>query len=250
MGGQANTIVFTGATQRIRVLCTQALAVSAFQSLAYYSVTNLDGMGAIPTVQAVFAILNTPQAFELQLSYALCPGSQYQVTVTNLPFADSSTFTGSLVAQVPAQPNTPNPQNEPSTGDLDLLFYGRDIAMTELGDFALLPTGDFQTVKGRPNWRGAVLRAQMSNGVPWNRNYGARPNDYVNAPTQYQLPFSARLVQVARADDRTLSAQVSISSPGGGKFQFQTTMQGRDGKDPAVVNSPLPGQSPVPTVAS
>lgn len=250
MSGQANTIVFTGATQRIRVICTQTLAVAAFQSLSFYAVTNLDGLGAIPTVQAVFAILNSPQAFELQLSCSLCPGSQYQVTLTNLPFADSSTFSGSLVAQVPSQANTPNPQAEPSTGDLNLLFYGRDLVLNDQGDLALLPTGDFQTVQGRPNWTGAVLRSQMSNGVPWNPSYGARPNDYVNAPTTYQLPFSARLVQVARADDRTLTAQVAITQSGGGKFAFQTTMQGRDGKDPAAVTTPLPGQSSPATVSA
>lgn len=242
MSGATNIILFGGA-RRVRVLCTQPLAASAFTSIGYYAIGELDGIGAIPGVNAVFAVANTPNAFELAANVDLVAGGLYSVTVTALPFADASTFTGTIEARVPSQANTPNPQGEPSTGDFDLYFYGRDVLLGDNGDFALSATGDLATTSGTTNWQAALLRRAMSAGIPWDGSYGAKPNNYVNAPPQYQLPLSARLVQQARADDRTLSAQCQlVPNPGGaaGRFGFQLTAQGRDGLSPISLTIPTP----------
>lgn len=249
MAGAINTLMFNG-SRRIRCFCTQSLGAGAFSSISYYTVTNLDGLGASPTVKAVFSIANTPGAFELAISFDLVAGALYELSVVSLPFADTSTFTGSIEAEVPVAANTPDPQAEPSTGDFSLYYYGRDILLSDTGDFALSPTGDLATIYGRVNWEDAILRRVISDGIPWDASYGALPSTFVNAPTQYQLPLSAKLVQQARADNRTLNAQVALipnpgatpSNPSGltGQFAFQLTVQGRDGLTPATVTVPAP----------
>lgn len=243
--GAANTLLFNGA-RRVRVLCTQSLGTGAFTSTSLYTVTSLDGLGASPSVNAVFAIAGSPQAVELAVSADLAPGGLYRVAFAAMPFSNGTTFTGSLDGRLPLPSNTPNPQAEPSTGDFDLLFYGRDLLLGDSGDFALDATGDLATIAGQPNWQQAITRRVMSDGIPWDGSYGAKPKDYVNAPTQYQLPLSARIVQQARADDRTLSAQVQlVPNPAGlkGAYAFQLAAQGRDGLSPITVTTPLPTKS-------
>ena len=159
-------------------------------------------------------------------------------------------MTAAVQTRAPAQPNTPDPQAEPATGDLALYYYGRDLLQDDSGDFALAPTGDLGTVSGPDNWTGAILRRALSNGIPWDAAYGAHPDDYVNAPTTLQLPLGARLVQQCRADDLTLSAQVQLvanpgktaASPSGSvdQYAFQLTVQGRDGLAPVTLPVPAP----------
>lgn len=243
--GAANTLLFNG-SRRIRVLATQSLGTGAFTSTTLYTVTSLDGIGASPSVNAVFAIAGTPQAVELAVSADLVPGGLYQVAFAAMPFANGTTFTGNLTGRLALPSNTPNAQAEPSTGDFDLLFYGRDLLLGDNGDFALDATGDLATISGRQNWQDAIERRVMSDGIPWDAAYGAKPSDYVNAPSQYQLPLSARIVQQARADDRTLTAQVQlVPNPAGikGAYAFQLSAQGRDGLSPITVTTPLPAKT-------
>jgi hypothetical protein len=252
MTNALTTILFNG-SRRVRVLCTAALGAGAFTSLAYYAITNLDGLGASPNVNAVFAVSTDATAFELSLDSDLVAGAMYQVTVTALPFVSGGPLTASLSSLVAPRPNTPDPQDEPATGDLALYYYGRDLLQADSGDFAQAPTGDLATIAGRPNWTGALLRRALSDGIPWDGAYGAKPDDYVNAPPTMQLPLSARLVQQCRADDRTLSAQVhlvanqgqTVSNPSGatGGYSFQMVAQGRDGLDRATIPVPAPASA-------
>lgn len=245
MAQSPNAIVFTGAVRRVRVLCTGPLATpAAFQSLSYYGVQNLDGLGANPIhVEAVFAIGSDPNAFELQVDSNFTDGALYQVNLTALPFADTSTFTGSIQGATAAQVNTPAQNSEIETTDEQLLLYGRDHLLTDEGDFAEDATGDLASSSGRDVWQADVLRDIMSSGVPWDPSYGANPDDFVNAPDVYQLPLSARILTRCRADNRTKSATVTLQPTLGGNigvYGFLVNVVGIDNLDPLSLPVPLP----------
>lgn len=240
-----NIVLFPGSPRRIRVLCTGTLAAAAFTSLSIYGVRNTDGLGASPIhVVAVFAIASTASAFELAIDSDLTPGAAYQINLSALPFADSSTFTGSIAATFPPQPNTPPPNVEQATSDIDLLLYGRDLLQADSGDFAEDATGDLATIAGRPNWQDAVARRCLSGGVLWDPGYGAKPDNFVNAPGVLMLPLSAVLVTQCRADDRTATASV-VLTPNfrgvQGSYGFTIKITGRDGLDPLSIQQPIPG---------
>lgn len=235
-------LAFRG-TRRIRLLFSGALASGAFTSTALYAVSSLDGVGESPSVEAVFAVTGSPGAVELAVTLDLAPGGLYQITCTNVPCADTSLYTGSLQART-AQPTTGSANVEPSTQDVDLLFYGRDL-IYDGNDIVEDPTGDLDTIAGRENWRGAMGRRMAGTPLPWDPTYSPDAEQYVDAPEPLQIPFAGQLLAQARQDDRTQSASVEIvqdpNDPGG--FAFEMTLVGVDDLDPVTLLVPLPGAS-------
>lgn len=242
MAGVPNTVVFQG-TRRIRVFFTQALAAAAFTSLGYYSVTNTDGLGTSPiAVQAAYAVLGSTNAVELAVDSDLVPGASYNAVFAAVPFADTTTFTGTISAalglNVSASSNA-----EPAVDDLSLLVYGRDWQFADTGDFASTGGGDIATIVGQPNWQGAITRRLTSYGLLWAPSYSPRANAFVNAPDAYQQPFAASLVAQARADDRTRTSTAQPTSNLGGvsgAYGFLVTMTGKDKLQPITVSVPMP----------
>lgn len=230
--------------RRIRLLFSGALASGAFGSTlgvtSLYVVTSVDGSGPSPDVDAAIAVTTDPNAVELALDADLVGGGVYQVTCTSVPVAVGPAYSGSMQLgiglEVDALPNA-----EPATSDLDLLLYGRDITHDGT-DFVQDASGDLLTVTGRDNWRAAMRRRLMSYGLPWDETYGARPDQYVNAPDPYRLPLSGALLAQARADDRTKQASVDVARDDADPtaFLFQVTIVGRDNLDPITVNVGIP----------
>lgn len=226
---------------RARFFFANALAAGAFTSTGYYAAVSTDGLGANPTnVVAVFAVAGNSAAVELALEPALVAGSVYQFSFTALPNADLSTFTGSILGSQGAAINA-LPNIEPASQDLDLLLYSRDLVHNGV-DFVESPAGDLLTATGRPNWLGAVMRRMTSNGVGWDPTYGAKANQYVNAPDAYKQPLAGSLASQARADNRTQQATVAVipypGDPNLDGWIFQMTITGQDGLDPTTINIP------------
>ena len=238
------TLEFRG-DRRIRLFFSGSLAAGAFTSTALYSITSADGLGANPTnVEAVYAVANTPAAVELSADVPLALGGLYTIGCTNVPAADSSTFTGTTqgTTALPLQ----NPPNvEPATTDLDLLLYGRDLVHNGQ-DFVEDASGDLANITGRGNWLGAVWRRMMSYGLPWDPTYSPRADEYVNAPDVLKLPLAGRMVAQARADDRTAQATCTVtqSSTDPNSWAFVLIVSGTDGLDPETLELPQDIASP------
>lgn len=239
MSTSLTTVAFRG-TRRIRLFFNGGLAPGAFTSTALYAVTNEDGNGPTPSVEAVFAVTGSPGAVELAVSLDLGSGALYQIACSSVPCSDSSHFTGSISAATPlALVDAPNV--EPETQDVDLLFYGRDLVW-DGNDIVEDPTGDLETISGRSNWKGAMGRRFAFSPLPWDGTYGPDAEQFVDAPEPFQLPFAGRLLSQALADDRTKRADVAVvqdpNDPGG--FAFETTLVGVDALDPMTVTTPIP----------
>jgi hypothetical protein len=234
------TVEFRG-TRRVRLIFTGNLAAGAYTSTALYTVTCEDGSGPSPTnVVAVYAIANTPTAVELAIDEDLVSGGLYQIGCTNVPCADLSNFTGILNARV-ALPLTTPVNAEPAANDIDLLLYGRDL-LHDGDDFVEDATGDLGTIDGRDNYRGAMGRRMMSDGLPWDDTYGPKAEQYVDGPETEAKPFAGALIAQARADDRTKQATVDIvqSDADPGDWAFEVTLVPQDNLDPVTIQIPNP----------
>ncbi len=241
MSGVVNSIEFRG-TRRVRLTCSQTLASAAFTSTTYYAIVSSDNLGPNPTnVEGVLSVLNAGNQVELALDQDLAGGSLYVVTLTALPFADSSTFTGTIQGTVGLPLEAPI-DVEPAASDFELLFYNRDL-LHDGNDFVLTSDGDLATVAGRDNWRGAMNRRMSSYGLTWDGAYGAGVGNYVNAPQTLSLPLSGALLAQARADDRTKQASVDAivqDTNNPGSWAFQMTIVGVDELDPLTIEVSVP----------
>jgi hypothetical protein len=227
-------------TRRWRLTFSGPLASGAFTSTSYYAIASADQTGPTITVEAVFAIASDPNSVELSASCDFTAGALYIANVTAVPAADSSTCTGSITDRV-GQPVTAPPNVEPETSDYQLVLYQEDIAWGSAG-FAEDATGDLLTISGRPNWQGALSRRMISDGVTWDATYGAKAQQYVDAPDAYQPSLAGLFLAQARLDDRTKSASIDFSvnpnDPQG--FGFSLYATGRDNLDPVAIAAPIP----------
>jgi hypothetical protein len=219
-----SSILFRG-TRRVRLFFTGALGSGAFTTPSLYAFASNDGSGGPINVIAVFAVINTPSAVELAIDEDLAPGTLYTATCTAVPCVVGPSFTGSLDAQV-GQPLESPINVEPSTTDVDLLLFKRDLVHDGI-DFVEDATGDLLTQSGRESYRGALGRRMSSDGLPWDDTYGAKPDQYVDAPETQSVPFAGNLMAQARADDRTKQAAVTVvqspDNPGDWAFELELT---------------------------
>jgi hypothetical protein len=222
----------------VRLLFSGALGAGAFTSVSYYAVSS--DIGPSPTnVTQAFAIGGTPNGVELAIDEDLAIGAIYTLTVTAVPFADTSTCTGAIYGST-AQPTTTPADAEPATSDVDLLIFGRDL-LHDGNDFVEDTTGDLATIEGPPNWKGAIGRRMASYGIKWDRRYSPRADLYVNAPDAYKLPLAGTMVAQAQADDRTKTANISVAQAADpNSYTFSMKIFGKDGIATYTVDLPIP----------
>lgn len=225
--------------RRIRLGFSSALASGAFLTTPY-AIASADGLGASPiSIEAAFAISSDPNSVELSVNADFTPGGQYVVTCTNVPPVTGTDFTGTIQGQYGTLLLTAAPNVEPETTDLELILYGVDIQWDGV-DFDEDPTGDLQTIAGRPNWQAALNRRMISNGITWDASYGAKAYAAVDAPQTYQQSLAGKFLAQARLDNRTKQASIAFQQNPTNlqEFDFAMYVTGRDGLDPLVVPAP------------
>lgn len=232
------SIVYRG-TRRVRAIFSGALGSGAFTSTSYYAIAAAEEGASPITVNAVFAIASSPETLEIAVDSDLTSGALYTVTFTALPLS-VGTYTGSVQARVGLALNDLT-NVEPTTQDLDLLLYERDLVY-DGNDIAEDATGDLLTITGRANWIGALWRRFGSDGLPWDPSYGPEASQYVDAPKPYQVGLAGQLVAQARLDDRTKQATVVVTDVPGtvDTVQFTVSVSGQDGLDPQTFTLPSP----------
>ncbi len=208
----ALTAVDPRSQRRVRLVFSHALSVGAFSSLAFYSVTS-DGAGVSPAVNGAFLVPSSPNVVELSVTEDLLDGAQYTVSAVGVPATDSTTTPPGTVLSFRrgASPQSVRVDDSPAD-DLLTEIYGEDLAWNGR-DMVEDATGDLGRATGVANVMAAQERRLTSDGLQWDRAYGAKPRQYVDGP----YPSVARLrgvcVQQAVQDDRVRRAEARFVPP-------------------------------------
>jgi len=232
---------FRGA-RRWRLLFSGPPSSGAFTSTSYYVVTSADNISASPNVEAVFAIATNPNTLEVSVDSDFTPGAQYTLAVTGMP-APGGAVTASITDRV-ASPVQATPANtEPEQSDLDDLLYGVDIVWNGQ-DIVEGSNGDLATVSGQSNFQGAIARRMASDGLTWDGSYGAKADQFVDAPSLYARPLAGLFLGQAQQDDRTQTASIGVmQDPNDNEsWWFALQITGKDGL--ALPSIPLPALPP------
>lgn len=196
--------------RRIRLLFTSALAIGAFGSTGSIAVQSTDGVGADPNVIARFAVPGFPNILEIALDTDLQHGGEYELDLTGIPGADSTTVT--VTEDFAWSAALPDANLEVQQIDVDALVYLRDL-ISSGGDWLEDANGDLAQIEGLPNVIKAMENRVLSDGIPWDPTYGGKPREYVDGPLPALSGLLGISVQQVTADPRIASAKATSSIP-------------------------------------
>lgn len=200
--------------RRIRLIFDKPVNFTAF-NVNLYKLTNIDGAGSTPDISKAYIVANSPYTVELALSLDLSRGSSYTIDVFGIQALDNSitpdpsqlkfTFAASTAATIK---NTKTGINS-----LYTKLYGLDILFEmQSGDFVERQDGDLLTVSGPTTVKEALWKRVLSNGLPWNNNYGLKPREFVDAASTSLDEMVTSAKGQLLLDDRVESAEVSLST--------------------------------------
>ncbi len=198
--------------RRVRLYFTHALDTGAFGAPgpAAYIITNLDGRGISPTVEAAMVIPSLAQAVEISLSDDLVKSALYSISAVGIPATDSSTTPSGSVLQIRYGTSTPAPNVEPGKADRELLLYGVDLLWNGT-DYQEASNGDLERVSGTANVTKALYRGLESNGTPWDPSYGAHAREFVDSPSTASGTLKSAVQRQVLRDPRVATAKVTFS---------------------------------------
>jgi len=206
--------VIPRSARRLRLVFSQTLAAGAFGvSPTFYTVSNLDGRGISPTVQAALAVVGSPAVVELALGSDLVHDAQYSVAAVAVPAADLSVTPGGTLERFKFAPGLVAGENtEPKLRDRDLLLYGTDL-IWDGADFLESATGDLERVRGRANVTKALHHGLSTHGLPWDPNWGVDAREFVDSPSPSSGSLKGAAVAQVLRDPRvrTVSSQVQVN---------------------------------------
>jgi hypothetical protein len=196
--------------QRVRVVFTTALASGAFgvPGPAYYSIENLDGKGANPSISAALIVANSPNVVELVLSIPLARGASYTLAAEGVPAVDLTvtpvgSATGLRWGAPPVREN-----HEVVVSDRDRLLYGTDLLFNG-NDYEETPTNDLGDVSGAPNVTKALNNRAVSEGLPWKPSHGGKLRQFVDSPSAVSGTMKGQLTSQFLQDPRVNNVKVS-----------------------------------------
>lgn len=205
-----NTIILRH-ERRVRLVFTLALGAGAFTSTSFYTVTSVDGATTPPTVVKALGVTDSPNVVELQLGSDLVQGAAYSFSAVAVPGVDASTTPdpSAVEARMPREPGPAAPGTRQQGSALEEVLYGRDLRWSG-SDFAEAPGGDLDTTAGIEVVETDLSRRMLSDGLPWDQDFGLHGREYVDAPSPSLVELRGRAVAQLRQDDRVLSATVSV----------------------------------------
>jgi hypothetical protein len=199
--------------RRVRLLFDTPIASAALSNTALYRVTNEDALGVSVGVVGLVLVMGQPHAVDLVLGGELVAGALYAVHAAAVPAVDGTTTPPGtrLPVRLGAVPAKPDVELDPD--DIGRLLYGVDAVWTGT-DYAEAPGGDLATVEGPENVRGAIFRRLLSDGLPWDDSYGARPREYIDGSAGVAPTLAGALVRQAHEDDRVRRAKATFATQG------------------------------------
>lgn len=205
------TIAFTAigvrSERRLRLVFSEAVGAAAFTTLGYYSIVCSDGTGADPAPVAAFVVPSNPAVVELALDLDLAPGAPYTVSAVGVPAAGGGGGVTPGGSQLPfrqgekRQPKAARVASDVLLAELygeDLVWDGQDVSEAQ--------NGDLETVSGKENVSAALERRLMSDGLPWDQQYGAKPRKFVDGSPLLVGDLRGDLISQALEDDRVTRA--------------------------------------------
>jgi len=195
--------------RRVRLFFSLALGGGAFTSTSFYSLSNINGGGTTPDVVAAYPIVGATACVELQLDGELTPGNAYTFSAVGVPGVDSSTTPDPSTA-VATFGQKIAPVVTTSGSELDTLLYGEDL-LFDGSEFSEDPSGDLAGISGPPNLRLALLRRGLSDGLPWDGNYGVGTRDYIDGTPGAMPSLRAQAEAQMRLDDRVAAVKATVS---------------------------------------
>lgn len=197
----------------MRLVFTNTLASGAFGAPApsYYTVTSADGKGIDSPVRAAFIVSGSPNVVELALEYALVEGALYNVSAEGTPALDTSTVpAGQFPFLFGKKPDT-QANVEPIRQDLERLLYNIDLIF-DGSDYEETPNGDLARVSGPPNVSKALWNAAVSNGLPWDPQFGGHAREYVDSPSAATGTLKGSVSAQILRDPRVKALRSSVAT--------------------------------------
>lgn len=222
--------------RRVRVIFTDAVAIGAF-STSFFSITSSDGVGASPSLNGALMVPDSAQAVELSLAQDLADSGNFTLNVVSgVPALAGGTAAAATYAfKAPAAPPPPSPEL-PSDDSLDAI-YGNDIMFSN-DDFVETAEGDLAVGGGVQNVVDALVSRGLSNGLPWDGTYGAKPREYVDGADTGIPVLRATMIGQFLQDDRVSLATGSSSTDtsGDATISIDVVLVGQNNP----VNVPVP----------
>ncbi len=198
--------------RRARLFFSNTVAAISFTSTSYYLVDCTNNAGPSPLVSAVFAVASTPNAVELQLSSDLAPGGVYKFSADGVVADDHSTVPGGSEAYAAFGEQVTRPNKGPVT-ELEALLYGLDIRF-EGGEFIENAAGDLETISGPPLVRRDLWNRLLSDGLPWDPDYGVKSREWIDGSPGALFALRGRTSDQMTEDDRVRDVEVTIKDDG------------------------------------
>ena len=89
-------------------------------------------------------------------------------------------------------------------------MFGQDLFWNGT-DFLEDASGDLSDIAGPLNAKVAIERRLLSDGLPWDDTYGAKPSQYVDGTAPAAQNLRGALEKQALSDDRVQSAKATLS---------------------------------------
>lgn len=196
--------------RRVRLVFDNTLAAGAFSTLSFYTFVNTNSVGVSPNPVALFAIAGNSSAVEIQLDSDLSQGGIYSVSAIGVPAIDSTVTDSTNVLPLYFSTTPILPNVESQNIDSGNVLYGVDLVWTG-ADFAEDGLGDLAEQSGITVYQLDMYRTLTSDGLPWDPTYGAHLTQYVDAPAPGSLTMKGSILKAVLADDRTKTADATIS---------------------------------------
>lgn len=226
--------------RRVRLIFSSALGVDAFTSTSYYSVTNQDGLAASPSVQAVIQVPGSSNVAEIQLADDLVQGALYAFLAEGVPAQDLSvTAPGSSLEALFGQKAEPAAAATVAVAPAaEVVLYGRDLHWNG-DDFAEDGDGDLGTIEGAACVHRDLTARALSDGLPWDPAFGAKPRGYVDAAAGSLRTLRGAVVAQMRADDRVAeaSAELDLEADAGPTIRVKAKLIGGQTVAPITINN-------------
>lgn len=237
----ALTNLIVRSRRRIRAIFSDVVAAGGFDE-AFYAVTSLDGSGASPSINGVFMVPDSPQAVELSFAIDLAGDGAYRLTLAPGVPAQAGGTAAAATYDFRAPKSAPPPSPElPSDDALDAI-YSNDIVFAD-DDFIETAEGDLATAGGIPNVVNALAERALSEGLPWDQSYGAKPRQNVDGPDTDIPALRARMIGEFNQDERVSSAKGSSTTNQDGEAMILIDVVLVGQANPVTVSVPVPGEN-------
>lgn len=160
---------------------------------------SLDGIGPSPG-DALYVLNVAGDALSIHAIFGedMAAGGRYRFTIDSINVAGSPVAVTADLFYAPASHQI---ENLPPEEDVTGILYGEDL-VHDGNDFVESADGDLETVTGVENAKAALVRACLSNGLPYSEGYGARPRRFIDGAAQNSSTLRGALLRTMLDDDR------------------------------------------------